>query len=34
MSVSHYVASFFVSDVLSLALGPARSESWRERDGA
>jgi hypothetical protein len=32
--IVHYVVSFFVSDVLSLALDPARSESWHEREGA
>jgi CBS domain-containing protein len=32
--IVHYVVSFFVSDVLTLPLDPARSETWRGRDGA
>jgi CBS domain-containing protein len=32
--IVHYLVSFFVSDVLTLAPDPARGEAWRGRDGA
>jgi len=32
--IIHYVVSFFVSDVLTLAPDPVRGDAWRGRDGA